>query len=117
MEALHSDNESTVVPITLLDTRGAVENRRRRPRVVGQVTGWLLPVDGKKPDEEPWEVRVEDVSRLGVGFETANPIEAGEVLRIRIGRGPMNLAKRMRVVNCRSSGSQGTTWRIGAEFC
>ena len=117
MNALHSHDTSTAVPVTVLESsNGAAMNRRRRPRVPGQVAGWLLPVDEQIPDE-PWEVRVQDVSRLGVGFVTANPLQTGDVLRIRIGRGPMNLAKKMRVVNCRNGPQEGHSWWVGAEFC
>ena len=59
--------------------------RRRRPRLGGETAGWVLPevvpvaVDGwSLPDEEfGWEVRVHDVSRLGVGFVTTEPLAVG----------------------------------------
>ena len=63
---------------------------------------------------EPWEVRVHDVSRHGVGFTTSEQMKPGEMCRIRIGHGPMRLARRMRVINCVPDGQNH--FRIGAEF-
>jgi hypothetical protein len=59
-------------------------------------------------------VRVTNISRLGVGFESFSRLVIGEIVRIRIGRGPMHLARRMRVVSCRPS-AQGT-YVMGGEF-
>ena len=96
--------------------------RRRRPRLVGETAGWLLPavvparVDGRSlPDDEVgWEVRVHDVSRLGVGFETTEPLAEGDRRRVRIGRGPVTRARAVRVVVCRPAGDG--TFHVGAEF-
>lgn len=87
-------------------------DRRRRTRLPSATEGWLIPDTGDLSD--PWEVRIADVSRHGVGFECTSPLEEGEVVRIRIGRGPLNLSKRLRVVSCRP-GAQGT-FVIGGEF-
>jgi hypothetical protein len=92
-------------------TSGA--ERRRRPRVESESTGYLLP-EGAGPKDEPWEVRIHDLSRLGVGFTTSESMTVGSICRIRIGHGPMRLARRMRVTNCRPEGSN--LFRIGAEF-
>ena len=59
-------------------------------------------------------MRVNNISRLGVGFESSSRLVIGEIVRIRIGRGPMHLARRMRVVSCRPS-PQGT-YILGGEF-
>jgi len=64
---------------------------------------------------DPWEVIIRDVSRHGVGFSSGVPLEIGEMCLIRIGMGPMKLAKRMRVVNCETR--QDRTYAIGGEFC
>jgi len=69
--------------------------------------------DSEKPSD-PWEVRVRDISRHGVGFETAEKPTAGQTMRIRIGRGPIELAKRIRVVRCQPG--QDGTFTIGGEF-
>jgi hypothetical protein len=88
------------------------EERRRRPRLACATEGWLIPDAGDCTD--PWEVRIADVSRLGVGFECTTKMEPGQIVRIRIGRGPMHLAKRVRVVNCRAS--EHGTYIVGGEF-
>ena len=96
--------------------------RRRRPRLVGETLGWLLPqvvpvaVDGRSlPDEEVgWEVRVHDVSRLGVGFTTTDPLALGSRHRLVIGRSPVTRARAIRVVICRRD-DEGL-FHIGAEF-
>ena len=100
-----------------------VTERRRRPRLAGETHGWLLPavvpvaVDGRSlPDDEVgWEVRVHDVSRLGVGFTTTEPLASGDRRRIRIGRGPVTRARAVRVICCRPCDADGT-YHVGAEF-
>ena len=99
-----------------------ITERRRRPRLVGQTLGWLLPrvvpasVDGRSlPDEEVgWEVRVHDVSRLGVGFSTTERLAPGDRCRLRIGRGPVTRARAITVVVCRQD--SGGLFHVGAEF-
>ncbi len=99
-----------------------VTERRRRPRLVGETAGWLLPavvpvaVDGRSlPDEAVgWEVRVHDVSRLGVGFTTTERLDPGDRRRVRIGRGPVTRARAIRVVCCHASADG--TFHCGAEF-
>ena len=88
------------------------KDRRRRARLDGKTPGWVIPDTGDFSD--PWEVRVNDVSRHGVGFESSAELENGEIVRLRIGRGPIELAKRVRVTRCHP-GQQGT-YRIGGEF-
>lgn len=75
--------------------------------------GYLL-TDEAEANAEPWEVRVHDVSRDGVGFVTAEQMQAGAMCRIRIGHGPMRLARLMRVVSCKPEGQHH--FRIGAQF-
>ena len=65
--------------------------------------------------EQPWEVRVHDVSREGVGFESSEQLKHGDVIRIRIGRGPIELARSVRVVRCEPNGTPNT-YHIGGEF-
>src|SRR5690349_11748908 len=87
------------------------DNRRRRNRIVSNVHGWLL--DGQA--SEPWEVRVKDLSRLGVGFESCQSLACGESSKLRIGRGPIELARAISVVRCEPT--DHGTFRIGAVFC
>jgi hypothetical protein len=95
--------------------------RRRRARIQSATQGWLIPEDAApeeapRPsgDGEPWEIRVNDISRDGVGFESTERMSRGALCRIRIGRGPMRLARRIRVVECRP-GPDGH-YVIGGEF-
>jgi hypothetical protein len=99
-----------------------VVERRRRPRLVGETLGWVLPqvvplsIDGRSlPDDEGgWEVRVHDVSRLGVGFVTTEELAEGDRRRVRIGRGPAGRARAIRVVVCRRD--ELGLYHVGAEF-
>jgi hypothetical protein len=91
----------------------ATSDRRRRPRLPGTTPGWVMP-DGSHVCE-PWEVRVNDVSRQGVGFESAEEFQTGQIIRIRIGRGPLELARRVRIVRCNRVG-RGGTFSVGGEF-
>lgn len=86
--------------------------KRKRMRLAGITPGWIMPDDNAKHD--PWEVRVQDVSRHGVGFECTERLKDGDIVRIRIGRGPIELAKRVRVVRCNPA--QDGTFRVGGEF-
>ena len=101
--------------------------RRRRARIHSATQGWLIPEDALRDNgshgdaaassgatPEPWEVRVSDISRHGVGFESTERMNRGMVCRIRIGRGPMRLARQIRVVDCRP-GPDGH-YLIGGEF-
>lgn len=87
--------------------------RRRRSRLACRVPGWLIPNHDATP--EPWEVRMRDLSRLGVGFDSGVPLASGEVLRIRVGHGPMKLARPIRIVNCFEQHDR--SYAIGGEFC
>jgi PilZ domain len=86
--------------------------RRRRARVRGDAPGWIIRDNTQKTD--PWEVRVVDVNRHGVGFESGEQLSSGDVVLIRIGRGPLEQARRVRVVRCHPG--TGGTFRIGGEF-
>ena len=92
----------------------AVANdRRRRPRINGVTEGWIVPETGDANDA--WEVRIHDISRHGVGFESADAMKSGDMVRIRIGRGRFDLARKVRVIRCEQD-PQTRTYRIGAEF-
>lgn len=92
---------------------GVVE-RRRRARISSKTEGWLIREKGNASNSEPWEVRICDIARHGVGFESTEKMQPGVICRIRIGRGPMKLARRIRIVNCRA-GAPGH-YMIGCEF-
>ena len=97
----------------------AADERRRRSRVAGETQGWILPAvphlaKHTPADDEAWEVRIHDVSRLGVGFISTAPMRVGEEHRLRIGRGPMKRARVIRVVACRQA--ENGAYVVGAEF-
>ncbi|WP_428940375.1 hypothetical protein [Fontivita pretiosa] len=98
-------------PTTFTQQR-AETDRRRRPRLRGVTLGWIMPHSG--PILDPWEVRVQDVSRYGVGFISCDKLEVGQLCRIRIGRGPLELSRIIRVVRCDLC--IGGVYSIGAEF-
>ncbi|MGH7214916.1 MAG: hypothetical protein ACREIT_09150 [Tepidisphaeraceae bacterium] len=87
-------------------------DRRRRKRVNGRTPGWLMPESGG--EDAPREVTVLDVSRLGVGFLVGAPLFEGETVRVRIGLGPLKLARRARVKSCRRE--RDAMFKVGAEF-
>ena len=86
---------------------------------MGETLGWVLPVKQRyalhlPSEDEGWEVRVYNVSRLGVGFYSTDPLQPGSEHRLRIGRGPMSRARLIRVVVCRSADK--SSFSVGAEF-
>ena len=90
----------------------AINDRRRRPRLLSRTTGWVFLGDD---DHAPArEILVADVSRLGVGFISDTKIDDGFICRIRIGFGPRRLARRFKVCNCRPN--DDGTFTIGGEF-
>jgi hypothetical protein len=97
-------------------TKTSESDRRRRERMASTAVGYLIndEYELNETPVEPWEVRVHDVSRHGVGFVTSEQMKPGSMCRIRIGHGPLRLARRMRVVNCAAEGQN--LYRIGAEF-
>src|SRR3954468_1571944 len=97
----------------------AADDRRRRERVAGETQGWILPATPRLPahlpdDEEAWEVRIHNVSRIGVGFTSTAEMRVGDEHRLRISRGPMKRARLIRVMACRQC--EDGTYTVGAEF-
>ena len=100
-------------------TKTAAEtDRRRRERLSSTAIGYIVrdTAEGNSQpmSDEPWEVRIHDVSRDGVGFVTSEKMSPGDTCRIRIGRGPMRLARKMRVVSCIAD--DHNHYRVGAVF-
>ena len=96
-------------PTPPADTTDFTE-RRRRIRIHSTTQGWLIPDVGTPTD--PWEVRIDDISRHGIGFQTTAKMDRGQLCRIRIGYGPNALARRIRVVTCRRWGRRSLShWR------
>ena len=103
---------------TLMPNPQASE-RRRRNRLPGETLGWILPAQPRlamhmPAEEEAWEVRVCNVSRLGAGFISTEALELGAEYRLRIGRGPIKRSRLIRVVACRES--EPGVYSVGAEF-
>ena len=89
------------------------QDRRRRARLGAKTNGWLfLNADAKH--DRPREIRVLDVSRLGVGFRYDSALEIGHILRVRVGCGPLRLAKKIKIVNRREN--PDGSWTLGGEF-
>ena len=60
-------------------------------------------------------VQVQDLSLGGVGFVATEKFDAGEVYRITLGKGPLLLNARVRIVSCNKTAHR--MYRCGAEFC
>jgi len=96
-----------------------INNRRRRNRLTAPTQGWILPATRRlskhtPSEDEAWEIRIQNLSRFGVGFTSTERMRLGEEHRIRIGRGPMKRARTIRVVACRET--QKGSFSVGAEF-
>jgi hypothetical protein len=96
-----------------IKTQPSESDRRLRQRMTSTAIGYLVNEDAICKTD-PWEVRIHDVSRHGVGFVTSEQMSPGAICHIRIGHGPMRLARRMRVVSCKSESQN--IFRVGAEF-
>jgi hypothetical protein len=62
----------------------------------------------------PQRVNLKDVSMLGVGFESARPVEPGTRCRLQIELGPTKISWRIRVVCCGKI--EDDLYRLGCEF-
>ena len=60
-------------------------------------------------------VQVQDLSLGGVGFVASEKFDPGEVYRITLGKGPLLLNARVRIISCNKTGHR--MYRCGAEFC
>jgi hypothetical protein len=103
---------ATAMPAAASNATASGADRRRRARLRSRVIGWLV---GDHGADEAREILVRDVSRHGVGFETNWMLRLEQVIRVRIGLGPLRLAREARVVNIRRLGNG--TFAVGAEFC
>src|SRR3954465_2640394 len=107
-----SISPSTMPTLEERNEAQAMDERRRRPRLLSRTTGWVFLGDD---DHAPArEIMVSDVSRFGVGFLSETQLEEGFICRIRIGFGPQRLARRMKVTNCRMN--DDGTFTVGGEF-
>jgi hypothetical protein len=90
----------------------AVE-RRRTPREKLVAPAVLQPPSGDASCDRG--VQVQDLSLGGVGFQAAEHFAPGEVYRITLGKGPLLLNARVRIISCNKTGHR--MYRCGAEFC
>jgi hypothetical protein len=87
--------------------------RRRSPREKLVAPAVLQPSSGDASVDRG--VQVQDLSLGGVGFVATEKFDAGEVYRITLGKGPLLLNARVRIVSCNKTGHR--MYRCGAEFC
>ena len=92
----------------------AVE-RRRSPREQHIAPAVLQPSSGDATPEAAHGVTVQDLSLGGVGFRGTEKFAPGETYRITLGKGPLLLNARVRIVSCRQVGHR--MYHVGAEFC
>ena len=87
--------------------------RRRSPREKLVAPAVLQPSSGDASVDRG--VQVQDLSLGGVGFVAPEKFEPGEVYRITLGKGPLLLNARVRIISCNKTGHR--MYRCGAEFC
>ena len=105
---------ATPAPAPLPEKKRAVE-RRRSPREQHIAPAVLQPPSGDASAEAAHGVTVQDLSLGGVGFRATEKFAPGETYRITLGKGPLLLNARIRIVSCRMVAHR--TYHVGAEFC
>ena len=87
--------------------------RRRSPREKLVAPAVLQPSSGDASVDRG--VQVQDLSLGGVGFVAAEKFDPGETYRITLGKGPLLLNARVKIISCNKTGHR--MYRCGAEFC
>ena len=87
--------------------------RRRSPRERLAAPAVLQPSSGDSTVDRG--VQVQDLSLGGVGFVAAEKFDPGEIYRITLGKGPLLLNARVKIISCNKTGHR--MFRCGAEFC
>lgn len=98
------------------DARGtgpAGIERRRSPREKMVAPAVLQPASGDASVDRG--VQVQDLSLGGVGFVASEKFDPGETYRITLGKGPLLLNARVKIISCNKTGHR--MYRCGAEFC
>jgi hypothetical protein len=104
----------TPAPEALPEKKTSVERRRSvREKCVAPAV--LQPPSGDASAEAAHGVTVQDLSLGGVGFRATGKFAPGETYRITLGKGPLLLNARVRIVSCRQVGHR--MFHVGAEFC
>ena len=104
----------TPAPAPLPEKKPGVE-RRRSPREKHIAPAVLQPPSGDATPEASHGVTVQDLSLGGVGFRAAEKFAPGETYRITLGKGPLLLNARVKIISCRQVGHR--QYHVGAEFC
>jgi hypothetical protein len=86
--------------------------RRRTPRETHIAPAVLQPPSGDASFDRG--VQVQDLSLGGVGFRSSEKFDVGETYRITLGKGPLFLNARVKIVNCRQVAYR--LYHVGAEF-
>lgn len=87
--------------------------RRRSAREKLAAPAVLQPASGDSSVDRG--VQVQDLSLGGVGFVATETFEVGETYRITLGKGPLLLNARVKIISCGKTGHR--MYRCGAEFC
>ena len=103
---------TTAKPASTVPTPPGIE-RRRSPREKLVAPAVLQPASGDASVDRG--VQVQDLSLGGVGFVSPEKMDPGEVFRITLGKGPLLLNARVRIISCNKTGHR--MYRCGAEFC
>ena len=105
---------ATPAPDPLPEKKSSIE-RRRSPREKCIAPAVLQPPSGDASAEAAHGVTVQDLSLGGVGFRATEKFAPGETYRITLGKGPLLLNARVKIVSCRQVGHR--QYHVGAEFC
>jgi hypothetical protein len=89
----------------------ASDNRRRAYRQALVCKGMLYR-DNRSAG--PQRITLQDASMLGVGFDSAAPVEPGTRCRVQLELGPTRISWRLRVVCCGKI--DDNLYRIGCDF-
>jgi hypothetical protein len=95
-----------------VDAPSGIE-RRRTPREKLVAPAVLQPASGDASVDRG--VQVQDLSLGGVGFVASEKFDPGEIYRITLGKGPLLLNARVKIISCNKTGHR--MYRCGAEFC
>jgi hypothetical protein len=97
--------------IVEIEKTGPSGNRRRAFRQTFVCKGMLYR-DNRAAG--PQRVTLQDVSLMGVGFDSTSPVETGTRCRMQIELGPTKILWRLRVVCCGKV--DDNLYRIGCDF-
>jgi len=103
----------TPAPAPLPEKPGVERRRSVREKLVAPAV--LQPPSGDASAEAAHGVTVQDLSLGGVGFRATEKFAPGETYRITLGKSPLLLNARVKIISCRQVGHR--QYHVGAEFC